>query len=108
MQLPPAVWKHILCPALTQCFESRRVRELANSTVRKRWVGAHCRQDTGRTSSDCGTGLLRGLGKAGLSLTEGATGMRTPVAMAQLFLGWRHHQPLPAGHRGMQREQAVP
>lgn len=44
VQLPPAVWKHVLCPALTQHFESRRVTELANSTVWKRRVGAHCRQ----------------------------------------------------------------
>lgn len=44
VQLPPAVWKHVLCPALTQHFESRRVTELANSTVWKRRAGAHCRQ----------------------------------------------------------------
>lgn len=44
-QLPPAVWKHVPCPALTQRFERRRVTELANSTVWKRWVCAHCRQD---------------------------------------------------------------
>lgn len=59
-QLAPAVWKHILCPALTQHFESRRVTELANSTVWKRWVSAHCRQDAGRTSSDCGSGAPEG------------------------------------------------
>lgn len=91
----------------SQCFESRRVTELANSTVWKRWVGATAgRMEAGHPQT-VALGLLRGLGKAGLSLTEGATGMRTPGVMVQLFLGWRHHQPLPAGHRAMQREQTV-
>lgn len=62
-QLLPAVWKHVLCPALTQYFESRRITELGNSTVWKRWVDAHCWEDAGRTSSVCGIGAPEGFGK---------------------------------------------
>lgn len=70
VQLPPAVWKHVLCPALTRRrLESRRVTELANSTVWKRRVGAHCRQDAGRTPSDCSAGAHEGFRK-GRSLPE--------------------------------------
>lgn len=51
-------------------------------------------------------GLLRGMGKAGLFLTEGATGMRTPVAMAQLFWagGTTSHSQQGAGVRGESRQ----
>lgn len=67
-QLSSAVWKHILCPAIT-VLKSRRVTELANFRVWKWWVDAHCRQDAGRTSSDCGTGAPEGFGK-GRSLPD--------------------------------------
>lgn len=70
-QLPPAIWKHILCPALTQRFESRKVTELTNSMIWKRWVGAHCRQDAGRASSDCGTGAPEGFRKGRSLLDRG-------------------------------------